>query len=354
LYLGLGQTLINSADYDQARDAFQRGVLVVRVNSGPNSPEQTNHLFVLANIETLLGEMKAAYKVLHNIHFINSNYYGDDSPEMLPVLERIYQWYLVTRPLDSEDSKYADYERMIELTKEMARVSEAAMGRNHPDTAVANRRLADAQFQMARHLTGVGMALNPRNYVAATSGSLNPMGIGSETVVEHYNAGRKAFKKYLDSMLANGLTTPLGIAEALADLGDWYLVFEKRRKSREFYKSGYQILVQSEEYAELADSYMSHPKPMHFITNPLPGLFEERPTELQEMSLDISMTVTRVGEVRNVEVLNAPEDMSKDDLRAIERRVKRTPFRPAMKEGEVVTTKDFIWRYAIAPQGRVS
>jgi tetratricopeptide (TPR) repeat protein len=354
LYLGLGQILIDSGDYDQARDAFHRGVMVVRVNSGPNSPEQTNHLYLLANIEILLGELKAVYKVLHNIHFINSNYYGDDSPEMLPVLERIYERYLMTRPLDPEDLKYADYERMIELTEEMVRVSEAAMGRNHPDTAVANRRLADAQFQMVRHLTGVGMTLSPKNYVAAISGSLAPLGFGSEPVIKHYSAGLKAFNKYLESMVANGLTTSLGLAEALADLGDWYLLFDKPRKSREFYESGYQILVQSEKYAKLADSYMSDPKPMHFITNPLPDLFEDTPTELQEMSLNISMTVTSLGVVRNVEVLNAPEDMSKDDLRAIERRVKKTPFRPAMKEGEVVATKDFIWRYAIAPQGRVS
>jgi tetratricopeptide (TPR) repeat protein len=354
LHLGLGQTLVNSGDYDQARDAFHRGVMVVRVNSGPNSPEQTNHLYMLANIEILLGELKAAYEVLHNIHFINSNYYGDDSPEMLPVLERIYQWYLVTRPLDPEDSKYEDYERMIEMTEEMARVSEAAMGRNHPDTAVADRRVADAQFQMVRHLTGVGMTLTPNNYVAAASGRLDPLSFGSEYVIKHYNAGRKAFKKYLDSMAADRSTTPLEYAEALADLGDWFLVFEKPRQSRELYETGYQILVQSEEYAELADSYMSHPKPMHFITNPQPDLFEDTPTELQEMSLDISMTVTSKGSVRKVEVLNAPEDMSKDDLRAIERRVLRTPFRPAMKEGEVVTTQDFIWHYAIVQQGRAS
>ena len=354
LHLGLGQTLISSGDYDQARDAFHRGVMVVRVNSGPNSPEQTNHLYMLANIEILLGELKAAYEVLHNIHFINSNYYGDDSPEMLPVLERIYQWYLVTRPLDPEDSKYEDYERMIELTEEMARVSEAAMGRNHPDTAVADRRVADAQFQMVRHLTGVGMTLTPNNYVAAVSGHLDPLSFGSEYVIKHYNAGRKAFKKYLDSMAADRLTTPLEYAEALADLGDWFLVFEKPRQSRELYETGYQILVQSEEYAELADSYMSHPKPMHFITNPQPDLFEDTPTELQEMSLDISMTVTSKGSVRKVEVLNAPEDMSKDDLKAIERRVLGIPFRPAMKEGEVVTTREFIWHYAVAPQERAS
>ncbi|MBT8064613.1 MAG: hypothetical protein KJN94_06305, partial [Gammaproteobacteria bacterium] len=39
LYLGLGQALIKNGDFEQARDAFHRGVMVERVNSGPNSPE---------------------------------------------------------------------------------------------------------------------------------------------------------------------------------------------------------------------------------------------------------------------------------------------------------------------------
>ena len=72
------------------------------------------------------------------------------------------------------------------------------------------------------------------------------------------------------------------------------------------------------------------------------------------MSLDISMTVTNSGVVRYVEVLNAPEDMSKDDLELIKRRVRGIMFRPAVKEGEVVTTEDFIWQYAIVPQGLTS
>jgi tetratricopeptide (TPR) repeat protein len=354
LYLGLGQTLMSSGDYEQARDAFHRGVLVVRVNSGPNSPEQTEHLFLLANIETLLGEMKTADEVLHNIYFINSNYYGEDSPELLPVLERMYQWYLVTRPPGSKGLEYSDYERSIELTEEMARVNEAVKGPNHPDSAVAYKRLGEAEFQMVRHLTGLGMAWTPEQYVLMTSGSLVPQDLGSESVVKHYTAGWRAFRKYLESMMANKSTTPLEYAEALADLGDWFLVFEKPRKSRELYQQGYQILAQSENYAKMADSYMSHPKPMHFIFNHQPVLPEDAPMELQEMSLQISMTVTTLGDVRYVEVLNAPEDISEDYVKAIKRQVGETPFRPAMKEGEVVTTKDFIWQYAVAPQGRTS
>jgi hypothetical protein len=68
------------------------------------------------------------------------------------------------------------------------------------------------------------------------------------------------------------------------------------------------------------------------------------------MNLDISMTVTNLGSVRYVEVLNAPQGLSKNDLGNIKRRVRGILFRPAVKEGEVVTIKDFIWQYAIAPQ----
>ena len=354
LYQGLGQTLLKNGDFEQARDAFHRGVLVVRVNSGPNSPEQTNNLYRLADIATLLGELKAADEVLHNIYFINSNYHGEDSPEMLPVLERMYQWYMVTRSPGSLALRYNDYDRMIEMTEEMARISELANGRNHPDTAVAYRCHSEAQFQMVRHLTGSGMILTPESYSILTTGSSSHLTFTSESVYEHYKDGLKAFNIYLESILANESTTPLEHAEALADLGDWYLLFDKPRRSRALYEQGYQILMQSEQYAELAESYMSHPKPAHFVINPLPDFLESALTELHEMSLDISITVTNFGDVHSIEVLKAPESMSKADLRKIKMQVRATPFRPAMKEGEVVTTKDFIWHYAIEPQGSAS
>ncbi len=354
LYLGLGQTLINKGDFEQARDAFHRGVMVVRVNSGPNSPEQTNHLYLLANIETLLGELNVADEILHNIYFINSNYYGQDNPELLPALERIYNWYMVTRPPGSTNLDFDHYEKIIKLTDEAAHISELTKGKEHPDTAVAYRRLGDAQFHMVRHLTGSGMMMTPEIYVAATSGALAPLGFGSETVVKHYNAGRKAFTNYFESMLANKSTTPLQYAEALADLGDWFMVFERPRKSRSLYEQGYQILAENAENTELAERFMSLPQPMHFISNHQHGFFEGAPKEAQETSIDISMTVTSLGQVRNVEVLNAPEGMAEDDLREIKRQMMLTPFRPAMKEGEVVTTKSFIWQFGVTPDWKAS
>ncbi len=346
LYLGLGQTLMNRGDYEQARDAFHRGVMVVRVNSGPNSPEQTNHLYLIANIELVLGNLKAADDILHNIYFVNSEYRGEDNPEMLPVLERIYQWYHVMRPPGSEDVDYVDYKRTIKLTEQMTRLNEAANGMEHPDTALAYRRLGETHFQAYRYLTPTEEEegnLFLGNEIPHTRGSL------PDRPRKHYTAGRRAYDKYVEFVLANESSTPLEQADALADLADWCLVFEKSNTARNLYEQAYQVLAQSEEYAVLADSYMGQPQPVHFF-KPQQRSLEDVPTELREMSFDISMTVTSVGRLRFVEVLNAPEGTSKDDLREIKKLVLETPFRPAMKEGEVVTIKDFIWHYAIALQ----
>lgn len=354
LYLGLGRSFMESGDYEEARDAFHRGVLVQRVNLGPNSPEQTNHLYLLATIETALGDLDAAEKVMKNIYFINSNHYGEKSPEMLPVIDRMYQWHMMTRPPGALNLDFEDYERIVELTEEAVEISEEANGKSHPDTAAAYRRLADAEFQMVRHLTGSGMSLSPELYVATTSSARTPLGFGMEPVYQHYNEGRKAYKKYLESLEANESTTPLEYAEALADLGDWCLVFERRGQSRQFYEVGFQILSQDQQYQEQASNFMSEPRPMHFVNGAEPIYLNEIPADLREINLDVSITVTSLGVVRNVEVLNAPEGMTKSDLNKIVRRLMLTPFRPAMKDGEVVTTRDFIWRYSIAPHGVAS
>ena len=78
------------------------------------------------------------------------------------------------------------------------------------------------------------------------------------------------------------------------------------------------------------------------------------PVDLQDLSVDVSMTVTSYGDVRYVEVLDPPEGLTENHVGQIKRQVRQVPFRPALKAGEVVTTKDFIWQYAIATQGQAS
>lgn len=104
----------------------------------------------------------------------------------------------------------------------------------------------------------------------------------------------------------------------------------------------------------MAREFMSDPKPMHFVGNPMAVESESAQADARAIRLEVSMTVTSYGSVRNVEVLNPPEAISEDMLRDIKKQVKTIPFRPAMKEGEVVTTKEFIWRLPVAAEASPS
>jgi tetratricopeptide (TPR) repeat protein len=350
LYLGLGEAYLEAGEFEEARDAYHRGVMVVRVNSGPNSTEQTNLLYLIANIETILGEPKQADKIMDNILFINEQYYGEESVELLPVYDRIYEWYLIARPLDLDESEMEDFRKIIELTEDMVEVNEAANGLENPGTGLAYRRYAEAHFDALRFAMHEEDWIDPRIVVGSDTPYQSTLGY-SEMLSprDHYLDGRKAYRQYLDILTADPSTTPLEHAEALASLADWSLHFEKFRTARGLYEEAYQVLAQSEDYGEVVDNYLGQPKPMAFATL-WPRPVDGEPLDPELKQLDISMTVTRIGSVRYVEILNPPEDLSEDELDDIKKELQDMPFRPSLKEGKAVTTEGFIWQHVFRPE----
>ena len=353
LYLGLGQAMLDRGEYEKARDAFSRGLMTVRVNSGPKSPEQTDHLYLLANVETLLGNIGTTDDILGNIYLVNAEYYGDDSLEMVPVIERMYLWYLAARPPGSELAEYEEYVRGIEMMQKLVAINELHYGPGDAATADANRRLGEAEFRAVRYLLEQGIEFTLDSRMDLLGRTMDTQGGVKVSIGDHYYAGRSAFKKYLDALEADGSNTPLDYAQAYADLGDWYLGVGKFRNARQSYERAYRVLAQSDEYAALADHYMAQPKPVHFFQPP-PDFLDDPEVAIPELHLDISMTVTRTGDVLSAVVLNPPADLSEEILGDILQLVRETPFRPAMKAGDLVTTKAFIWQFAILPRERAS
>ena len=345
LYLGLGEVFLNREEYEEARDAYHRGVMVVRVNAGPNSPEQTNLLYLIANIETLLDEPKQASRILTNIRFINEQYFGANSPELYPVFQRMYEWYETARPLDVEESKYKDYLTIIDLTEGMVDISKVSNGLSTPEAAWSYRHFAEAHFEAMRFALAEEDWIDPRIIVASDVPYRVTPGFEDLSMREHYIEGRNAFRTYLELVQADESKTPLDYAEALADMADWSLYFEKYRAARKLYEEAYQVLAASTEYSDLIDEYMGQPQPMEFTG--IRAGENGAPLEAGSMSIDISMTVTRIGDVRYVKILNPPERLTDDDLTEIRRMVQDTPFRPSLKGGKAVTTEGFIWQHVI-------
>lgn len=346
LYMGLGEVFMKDGEFEDARDAYHRGVMVVRVNSGPNSPEQTNLLYLIANIETILDEPKQADKIIGNIRFINEQYFGEGSSELYPVYNRIYEWYHTARPLDVDESDYKDYLKFIDISEAMVDIHELTNGLSVEEAATSYRRLAESHFEAMRFAISEDDWIDPRVVVASDVPYRITPGYDDLSMREHYKEGRDAFRAYLELVKNDETKTPLDHAEALADLADWSLYFEKYRAARVLYEEAYQVLAASPEYAELADEYLGQPKPMEF-TDVSDASVEGMPMEDGSTNIDISMTVTRIGDVRYVEILNPPEGMTDKHKTEIRRTVQDTPFRPSLRGGKAVTTEGFIWQHTI-------
>ena len=161
LYQGLGKSLLDKQDYEEAKKAFQQGVLITRVNFGLNSPGQTNFLFAVAQIESLLGNRRLADKVLDDIYLINARNYGENHPGMLPVLDQMLNWYVANRPVESLNNKYTDLERSELLTSKMATIIELDKGLGHPDTADIYRRVGQINWVTLKYVLERGISVEP-------------------------------------------------------------------------------------------------------------------------------------------------------------------------------------------------
>lgn len=346
LYMGLGAALLQELELEAARDAFHQGVTIMRVNDGPNSLEQTNFLFQIADIETRMGDRRAAGDVMQNIYLISAKNFGEDDPRMLPVLERMYAWYMKTRPLYSPYAQYSDFANSKYLAGRMAYLTERDKGLAHPDTARVNRTLGQINFLTVKYALGRGISVEPGVVVA--TGSPQPPYIQEISVRDHYVEGTEAFERMVQSVTLNPETTTTERAEALAQLGDWYLVFDKFKSARDQYQAAWQVLADGESGPELADRYMGKPAPVRLMNNFEDFTSFELPEADNSSGIEVSMSVTRSGLLRNIEILKVPEDMTAEQVQLLEAQLKTARFRPAVVNGLVEKVDDYLWSYSMS------
>jgi tetratricopeptide (TPR) repeat protein len=340
LYLGLGQSLLQRQEFENAREAFQQGMQVVRVNFGLSSPQQSDYLFWIANIESELGNRKEVDQVMENIYLINARNYGADAPEMIPVLDRMLSWYTNHRPLEAPESRFADMERAELLAGRKAGILEKHYGLDNRQTAQVYRQIGQINWQTASYVLSQGMSIERGLVVAVGSPPQNP-NARAVSVKSLVGNGRDAFAKVADSVNADPSRSQLERAEAIAQLGDWDLAFGRRRTAAESYEKAYALLAEDPDYSHLADAYFSAPTPVRFMQEDL--LPRETPVGKTSTTVKVVMTVTEGGRPLNVDIIEPPESFPADHVRLMKRMVSNMRFRPMLSKGSPVEAEDHIW-----------
>ena len=344
LYHGMGQSLLESGELDEARDAFHRAAMVARVNNGPYSLEQADYLYSIADIEFRVGNPEAATEALEHIYRINARVHGEDDPAMLPAVEQIYTWYAERLVSDGARIRSADLQNLSQLMERIAFLTEQSYGLGTTRTALSYRAAGQAHYRAIFHMVMSGNAPDPEHVIETgdDSGPVSP----DRVLVDHLIRGEEALRRSVEAWQANPDATALEVAEALAQLGDWNLALDYERSAKLNYEQAYQVLSASDEVGFMAAEYLGSPTPLRFMNSPRPFVRNLDPPT-GEGSLEIAMTVTDEGRVRDLQVRRVDDLVPEEQLQTLTEQLGIARFRPAVVDGQVQTLEGYVWKSAL-------
>jgi len=140
------------------------------------------------------------------------------------------------------------------------------------------------------------------------------------------------------------------LAAALADLGDWFLMFERRRTAQGLYAEAMEVLAGSANEEESMQKLFGQVVPIPTFANSVENLLTKPITTAEGKSLtsdyvDVVFDVSPNGTTRNIEILSEETDYNSSQFSRLERVVRNGYFRPLMVDGELVRSDRNYFRY---------
>jgi hypothetical protein len=343
LYLGLGNSLLKGNEYDRAKLAFQRGMQVERVNNGLNSTAQIPYLFSIAEIDQRQGNNKALKKALNNIYKVNTANYGPEDERRLPILSRLYDWYLESYKHRVLKADHLSLLASAELASQIVNIVEINKGLDDPVTVESLRTVTQVNYLIVEHLNAYGEYENsePSGYSYNSDTQFkNSLAKSNESLRtgSHYRRGKEALSKVVESIGRQQLPVA-DQAKAIAELGDWYLFFGFNQSAIRTYQMASQLLLEDENSQQLQENIFGRPRQINFMP----------PSDIDnEVSFaEVSIYVSPYGKVRNVQILEPPYELKISEIKTIKRTLRSKRFRPSIVDGKLQETKDYKIHYPL-------
>ena len=253
--------------------------------------------------------------------------YGTDSPEILPGLFTLADWYMDTDNIFTARGLYekALSDFSLDQTDETENRKRALSG------------LAQT-YQQER--------FRPPEYTPKAD-KFTPRPYGSINHPEHYypelndfSKGEEALLELVRINIANEDQLSPVLADAKLKLADWYLLFEKYEKAEVVYKDIWNTLEGTAQFA-FVEEHMTSPK---ILYKPLPDDPEKPKRETSmpvielEGRIEIALTVTERGKTKKIKQISShPGQML---ARATRHTASNSIYRPAFVDGVATTTEN--------------
>jgi len=344
----LGSLLQAQGQYEQAIKVFDRAVHINRVNHGLFSPQQVPLVERVVDGHVALGQWRDADQQQQYAFYIQTRAYGVNDPRMVDVFEDMARWNVTSfyRGIDPDPTL-----RLMQtflLYRAAADTVAAHFGPRDPRYLPLLKNVANAADMMSRYaLPGInaGTQANPNmRMVSEFAGrSTRPQGGGSGE-----NALARIVDFYADERRPDTLETRMMLARARAELGDWYLLRQRRQAAMRIYKEAWEDLIQAEGGEALARDVFGEiaflPAFSSFDAEKKEALGLNADSGARIGHVDIGFDVSKYGRMTNFEILaQEPADLRRIDLQVISA-LRGMMARPRLVDGRTVESLDERYR----------
>ena len=346
----LGSLLHQQGDYEESIEIFDRAVHVNRVNHGLYSPEQIPLVEKMVESHVALGQWKEADEQQQYAFYVQNKAYGARDPRMIAVFQNLARWNVTSfyRGIDPDPTQ-----RLLQtylLYRAAADTVEAHFGRRDPRYIELLQDVAGASDMMSRYAlegTSAGTAINPdmrllTNFAGGPAAPQGGSGGGERAL-------RRIMEFYSDEDRPDNQETRLLKAQATANLGDWYLLRERRQAAMRAYRDAYEQLLAEEDSHVLIQQLFGE---IAFL--PTFSTFDEEKKEAFNLNadsgvhqgyVDMSFDVSQYGRATNFDLLAIePPDLTRVEMQVISM-VRAQLVRPRVVEGKTVSSQGERYRF---------
>ncbi len=332
-----------------AIDAFSRAMHLNRIHFGLDSLQQVPLIEALVRSYLADSKWAEADDFQAYLFYVQNKAYGPGDPRMVSVLLNLAHWNLTVFNAGYGEAlgiRLLNSYRLFAAATQIVRVHFGRMDERYVN---ALKDMAGSAYLVSRNQKLIEAAGRPeyRDFQSMYNDEvrkIQPINAGG------YREGEVALLSIAD-YYGEDPAKAYEQAQALAQLGDWYLLFDRGRTAAEQYRHAYTLVTALPDAEEKIQELFGGIVPLPSFSEgveALPSFLDEpvgQTAQMQSGYADVSLDVNTYGAASNVEILTEENESNALAHSLLRRNVRTSMFRPRIEGGEPVTSSANRLRY---------
>lgn len=345
----LGSLQQQQGDHLGAIETHERAIHVQRINSGLHTIDQTPMVEQMIDSYIAMGDWTQVDVYQNYLFYIQRKFYGNNDPRLIPALGELANWHTRAFTMRQGESLAMRLSSAQMLFKAAARMAEMHFGPDDERYVEYLRGVARSAYLVA--LNQDLLRDLARAQFRAPQETLRDMLYWHFPIVPTgFRAGEDALLAIREYYLERGGEAEQ-LAEATAQVADWYLLFNRRSPARDMYLEAWEAVAEEANADELRRRLFGQVRQIPVFAADDNGWmienmgFMEDVEEVDYSHIDLRFDVTQWGEVRNIESVGELLPETESQQSRVRRDVRDSMFRPLLVDGENARSEGNLFRY---------